>query len=369
MSTVSRIITKSFRTIQHDGPLTFMGKAARNVRIRTRRMLRPYHYENMRRWRELRHRFKGTRAFLIGNGPSLNVTPLHLLEGEYTMCFNRFNLMYERLSWRPSMYMNIDAVVVTDMAREIHDIIESVPFAFFPDIHNDGPNVRRHLGDAPNIYWIYPGFRGFYDDLPNYGLDGTVAFPAIQTLVYLGFDPIYLIGVDVNYRIHETAVAEGSAIRSQADDDPNHFDPRYFGAGRRYHQPDANIVDNIRRAFALCAEEAERRGVRIFNAGIGGRLESFPRLEFRSLFVGTRDEAWERQTLLAAAVKIRPITAQEFFESPLETQPTMGLADAAVFALRADHTLTWAPRLIATHVPLGPLPDGRTIFVRRAIPA
>ena len=358
-------VKKSAQVLREEGAGVFVERAARNLRIRGARFVSRYHWRNLRRWRELRDRFRGQRAFLIGNGPSLNVTPMHLLEGEHTLCFNRFNLMYERLRWRPTMYMNIDSAVVTDMAGEIHEIIKEVPFAFIPDVHNDGTRIREVVGDAPNIFWLYPGFRGFYDSLPHYGLGGTVAFAGIQTLVFLGFNPIYLIGADVSYRIHETAMVEGDAIRSQADDDPNHFDPRYFGSGRKYHQPDAVAIDKMRRAYALSAVEVTRRGVLVQNAGVGGRLESFERVSLRSLVPPSRDDSWEREAIISVARSVRPVTEADLFGCQVSASPSPALAMEPVFALDAADSLEWTPRFVVSHVPFGPLRDGRSIFVKR----
>ena len=39
--------------------------------------------------------YEGERLFLIGNGPSLEETPLEALESEYTMAMNRIDLIYE----------------------------------------------------------------------------------------------------------------------------------------------------------------------------------------------------------------------------------------------------------------------------------
>ena len=72
------------------------------------------------RWRTIRDLYKGQRAFIVGNGPSLNRTPLHLLKDEFTLCFNRFDLMFERLAWRPTMYMCIDDRVAEDMTSRIN---------------------------------------------------------------------------------------------------------------------------------------------------------------------------------------------------------------------------------------------------------
>lgn len=110
--------------------------------------------EKRARWRTIRDSYKGQRAFLIGNGPSLNRTPLHLLKGEVTLCFNRFDLMFERLGWRPTMYMCYDDRVAEDTASRINQIVPLVRFAFFPDIYPSGVDFRRFIEDAPNIFWL-----------------------------------------------------------------------------------------------------------------------------------------------------------------------------------------------------------------------
>jgi hypothetical protein len=365
---ISRILKRAAGALIAEDKTVFLGKTLRNLRVRGRRVTGLYHYRNVRRWRQLRNRFAGKRAFLVGNGPSLNVTPLHLLRGEHVLCFNRFSLMYERLPWRPTMYMNVDTAVVMDMAQEIPGVIEDVPYAFFPDFHTEGGNVRGLIGDLPNVYWMYPGFGGFYDDLPHYGLGATVAYTGLQVLAYLGFDPIYLVGVDMEYRRHTTARVEGSAIRSQADDDPNHFDPRYFGKGRLYHQPDDVVMDGIRRAFDRAATALAARRIAAKNATIGGSLAAFERVDFRSLFGPERDRSWEMAALEQVAERISGASPAGLSAAAVIEEPDDTLMARDVFSLGQEHAKAWIPRLIYTHIPLGPVSGGTTYFVSRRTP-
>jgi hypothetical protein len=174
-----------------------------------------------------------------------------------------------------------------------------------------------------------------------------------------------MIGVDVTYRIHETAVQDGTAIRSQADDDPNHFDARYFGAGRRYHQPDPIAIAKMRKAFAVAADAARERKISVINAGIGGQLELFPRVDFRSLFGANRGEQWERDALRSSASAVGLSIPDAAFTATPVSEPAAGLSSAGLFALMPQDTLRWAPKLTNTHIPFGPLHDGRSIFVPR----
>ena len=56
--------------------------------------------------------------------------------------------------------------------------------------------------------------------------------------MYLGFKEIYLLGVDMNYLNQKSVTKEDKRDWiAKDDDDPNHFDPRYFGKGKKYHRP------------------------------------------------------------------------------------------------------------------------------------
>jgi hypothetical protein len=295
------------------------------------------------------------------------VTPLHLLAGEHTICFNRFNLMYERLTWRPTMYMNVDGAVALDMAAEIPAIIKDVTYVFLPDVHSEGIPIRAAIGDLANVFWLYPDFKGFYDYLPRIGLGGTVAYAALQVLAFLEFNPIYLLGVDASYRIHTSVVDEGDTVRSRSDDDPNHFDPRYFGTGRRYHQPDDVAMAKMRAAFDDAARQTARRGIEVLNAGVGGRLTQFPRVMLRDV-ARERTSEWEFAELARAGSGIHPVTPQLLAACIVEAAPSESLVDRPLFALAADAAVQWVPRFIRTHVPLGPVADGRVFFLARRGP-
>ena len=82
----------------------------------------------------------------------------------------------------------------------------------------------------------------------------------------------------MNYKVHTTAkkINSASEIVSTKNDDPNHFDPRYFGKGKKYHQPEKHVLDNIfnslrfLRDYAINCEDFE-----IVNASIESKLDYF----------------------------------------------------------------------------------------------
>ena len=74
---------------------------------------------------------------------------------------------------------------------------------------------------------------------------GTVMYLNIQLAEYLGCNPIYLVGVDLSYQVSNSAIRNGAVLTS-TEDDENHFDPRYFGKGKRWHLPE---TDRMQHAF------------------------------------------------------------------------------------------------------------------------
>jgi hypothetical protein len=319
---------------------------------------------NTKKWESYENKFKGKRVFLIGNGPSLNETPMHLLENEFTMCFNRFYLMQERLNWHPSFYMCTDPLVVPDIHEDINNYIKNIDYSFFQKIH------KEYISEtAGNISWIveFNPFKFRYKlPLVSRG-DQTVAIFALQILMYLGFSEIYLIGVDQNYSLHTTAKEiKGRKIISQSDDDPNHFDPRYFGKGRKYHQPDKWMRDRMLEGFKKAKISADQNGIKIFNAGYGGMLEVFPRVNFKSLFNLNENK---ELILLANAIgnKIDINKLDRIFKDDLpdiEEFDNNNL-EIEIFTLNLNSSLEKIKDFAFTHIPFGPYCN-RHLFILRS---
>jgi hypothetical protein len=364
---MNKYIARFKQEIDKEGFSSAVKKTIKNSSIRVKRKLT----ENKRsaeNWKQLKGKFAGKRVFLVGNGPSLNKTPLYLLQNEYTMCFNRFNVMFERLGWTPKFYMCADPLVANDMADEINQIVPQVEIAFFPDIHTHGLDFRTFINDKENVQWMSPDFKGFYFDLPKVALGGTVAYPALQVLTYLGFSELYLIGVDMNYQIHKTVKEiQGTDVASTKDDDPNHFDPRYFGKNRKYHQPVQAIMDNMLGSLDYAAQQIKANSnTNVVNAGIGSMVESFPKIDFNSLFNYTDQEAFE--LLSKPFVEYLPV---KNYEELLEKVPLIKSkeeipAGADYFILEQELGVNVIKELIFDYIPFGPY-KGVYLFISRKV--
>lgn len=239
----------------------------------------------------LKNKYKGKRIFILGNGPSLNRTSLEFLKNEYTFGVNRIYLLDDKVSWKPSFYTANDWRVVPDIALEINGLTGSTFFfeESFRGILREGSDTYfyRHSAADPN----HPNERIFGHEATR-GIRGagSVVGTAVQLAAYMGFDPIYLIGCDLGYKVLETVEQTGEDkfgngvklfLTSTKDDDPNHFDTRYFGKGQRWHDP------NVKRMISgheQCKAGIEAKGGHIYNATVGGELEVYPRVKFDSLF-------------------------------------------------------------------------------------
>ncbi|ACD90931.1 hypothetical protein Clim_1898 [Chlorobium limicola DSM 245] len=226
------------------------------------------------------------RVFVIGNGPSLNITPLHLLDQEQTICFNRFTLFLDRIQWNPTMYMIMDGLVGKDIIEDIKTMVDRTQVSFVPAfVPKYRVNFKKHI-KSEKVRWVYQrGKKIELADPPYVNVSNSVAVTALRILIKLGFKEIYLIGMDMNYQIHKTAsTLKNNDIQSVKNDDPNHFDPRYFGKGKKYHQPNEEVVQRIFNSLTEIGTLADKYGSQIRNATLGGMLEVFPRIDLRSLF-------------------------------------------------------------------------------------
>jgi Protein of unknown function DUF115 len=246
--------------------------------------------KDVERLSTLHNKFSGQRIFIMGNGPSLNKTPLDLLKNEYVFGLNRVSLLFERLSWRPTFFTAFDVRVVPDNAEEFSSL--DIPYKFF------SARYKELMGEKSNHYWhhtkgFYEGFESSFEPTVIYsgfGGGGTIAVIAIELAFFMGFREIYLIGTDVSYTVPTTVRQSGADIfgngiklelESTRDDDANHFDPRYFGRGKKWHNPN---VQDMKIGFARAASYIEDRGGALINATVGGELNEIPRVEFESLF-------------------------------------------------------------------------------------
>lgn len=223
--------------------------------------------------------FDGETAFLIGNGPSLNLhsrQEFQQLATRVTFGSNAIYLNYQLMGFLPTFFMVEDTLVAEDRAKDIISL--RGPTKIF------GEHLRYCLGADRQAVWANIHFRyDRYPNFPNWGDDwdsgfwvgGTVSYLHMQLAAFLGVQTLVLVGFDHEYHVPDGTALDGNTYTSQSED-PNHFNPDYFGPGKRWHRPQ---LDRMELAYERAKIEFENRGRRILNATIGGGLNVFDRTD------------------------------------------------------------------------------------------
>lgn len=236
-------------------------------------------------------KYQGKRAFLIGNGPSLARTPFDQLQGEYTFAMNRIALLYDKVNWRPSFFVCTTTNIARPEWREdiLRTISLGIPSFCWNNLNEYIPphsNVidincthgKEVVSYAPDEWWSY-------DVSQRVCKFGTSLLVALQIAVYMGFNPIYLLGCDLGFETNGNKLTLNILISNVlrrltgqqriSSPDPNHFDPSYGTPGCAPETLNINML----AAHNLALRATERIGVKIFNATLGGELEISPRVE------------------------------------------------------------------------------------------
>ena len=357
-------LKKARNIMQNDGLGVFINRTINYSMVRFKRLYKSKDAQHISRFKQLKNKYKGKRVFLLGNGPSLNQTPLHLLENEYKMCCNRFNLFYDRINWKPDFYIATDDLLIKDIYTEINtDIIPEINACFFPDIHPSNVEIKNTLiKSQSNVFWLNTDRPGFTLDLPYCGINKTVINPGLQILSYLGFSEIYLLGMDLTFSNQNVEKHNSRNWTATKDDDPNHFDPRYFGKGYSYHNPTENeIVQTFKEAKIFF----DANQIKIYNSTIGGKLEVFPRADIHSLFNLNEKE---EMMLFLKQFNIDNYKSNNLIDYFSESEKISSIEDwnenKNYVVCDTNIAIKLLPKVIEDFIPYGPV-LGQYLFIKR----
>lgn len=217
-----------------------------------------------------------SRAFIVGNGPSLNRTNLELLKNEISFGVNGIAKIYDKTNWRPTHYVRAEEAstgadpkaYTKDMQIHFDLGCEIWANEFFTwdakHIQKSGQYRQIRACSHYNIHFDNPDCPPLYH-LPRLCTFGSSVNVAIQiALEKLKVDTVYLVGCDMGYK-------EGTA---------NHFDPEYtktVGELRNARYTELDIL----AAHMIAARTFPNK---IFNATVGGVLEVYDRVKLEELF-------------------------------------------------------------------------------------
>jgi hypothetical protein len=213
-------------------------------------------------------RHTGERCFLVGNGPSLSKLDLSKLEGELAFTVNRGYLAAKLGLPKTPYYVITDPLTYAPYAREVRHAQVGTRFyradvcdlPEYRDAADRESAVRVPFHRAPTMddgYFAEDAttgvFRGF-----------TVLLDAAQLAFMMGCREVYVIGCDLDYHQADTHVYGTGPIEQQ----------------RLTVMP----IPKVLKAMAVAADAFARHGRVFANAGVGGRLDTIPRIDYATLF-------------------------------------------------------------------------------------
>jgi hypothetical protein len=233
--------------------------------------LHPWRRESIRKLKALKDIHRGERCVIIGNGPSLNQTDVSKIKNEFTFGLNRIYLAFEEWGFETSFLLSVNDLVIEQCAQDFRALRMPCFFTW---------RARKHIQPQDNFHFLYTTYTGpkFAKDVSGRVWEGaTVTYTALQLAYHMGFSTVVLIGVDHSFaskgKPNETVVSQG--------DDPNHFNPKYFGKGFRWQLPD---LETSEIAYKMARQAFEADGREVLDATVGGKLQVFRKVDFDEFF-------------------------------------------------------------------------------------
>jgi hypothetical protein len=227
---------------------------------------------------QFKGKHKGKRCFIIGNGPSLLASDLDRLKDEITFATNKIYLMFDKTKWRPSYYICLDTEVFEPTQNQISKYIECPAFCPIHTIlyldNLDLTNFFYFCLDSSAF--LRPDMKATFSEemfISQWG--GTVSYNCMQFAAYMGFNEIYLLGMDNTFM---RGVKLNGEIEPGNSPDKNHFAKEYTSACYW-----TSKIDAVDAAYKTAREYCEQHNIKIRNATRGGALEIFERVDFDSL--------------------------------------------------------------------------------------
>lgn len=213
----------------------------------------------------LKDAHKGKPMIIVGNGPSLNKTPLDEFPGIASIGMNKIDLLFKRVKWRPSYIVCTNGIVVKQHRDVFAD--SDIPVLLSSKNKRSMPKKTKKVS-----YFLSNISRDFSPDFSEgVGSAATVTYTALQLAYYMGANPVIIFGVDHSFKY------EGKAndIAKREGADVNHFDPNYFKSGSYWGVPNLDLSEKAYLASRIAFEEDGRK---VYDATIGGKLEIFEKI-------------------------------------------------------------------------------------------
>lgn len=260
MTALKKILKPIYRSWRVQLPIQAVQRCYRRIYLAT-------HKRRFSELKQFKDCHRGKRCFVIATGPSLTLEDLNLLKGEICFGMNSIYKFFSHTDWRPDYYAICDETMYQKVKDEIDKI--HLKCVFSPDTSAWNCATMHKLPCIPSSIALTDEERRHYkkwmikhmsDDISEIVYTGTsVVYVILQICFYMGFDEIYLLGADCSNFGHHSQIAR------YKDED------KISGC-------EGDTVLGIMADYQMIKEAGDAKGIKVYNATRGGKLELFPRV-------------------------------------------------------------------------------------------
>jgi len=234
-----------------------------------------------------KNKHKNQRAFVIVNGPSLANQNIELLKDDITFVVSGFFKHKVIDTWQPTYYSILDKSFFDNsndsmiFFKQLNGKIRESVF-FIPLFRGYSSNSKNNL--LPKDKTFYIASSGNPDD--NVDLTSVVqSFQSVSSFalaqaIYMGCNPIYLLGFDHDYLANQGPdkhFYQGATI-------PNKESTYKTAISKMYPYDDIMATcHKLWQNYRQLNKAANKKGIKIYNATKGGYLDVFERIEYESI--------------------------------------------------------------------------------------
>ncbi|QUS59973.1 6-hydroxymethylpterin diphosphokinase MptE-like protein [Synechocystis sp. PCC 7338] len=240
-----------------------------------------WYFKYSKKLKQFKDIHKGEDCFIIGNGPSLNKMDLTPLRNYHTFGLNKIYLLFDKVDLNLSYHVAVNPLVIEQSISQFSTLQCPSFLSYIPSY--------KLFARSQSTYLIYTnGGHGFqYNIADSIFEGGTVTYVAIQIAFFMGFNRVFLIGVDHNFKYkgnpNELQLLEG--------EDSNHFSPNYF-CDQKWNLPD---LEGSELSYQFAEFVYTRSNRRIFDATKNGKLNIFQKIDYeQALNLASKKIIFER---------------------------------------------------------------------------
>jgi hypothetical protein len=233
------------------------------------------------------NKHKNKRAFVIVNGPSLTNQNIQILKDDITFVVSGFFKHKVIDTWQPTYYSILDKSFFDNsndsllFFKQLNEKIKESIF-FIPLFRGYKSNIKNNLLPKDKTFYIASS------GLPDDNIDLTKIVQSFQSVssfalaqaIYMGCNPIYLLGFDHDYLANQGPdkhFYQGATI-------PNKESTYKTAISKMYPYDDIMATcHKLWQNYRHLNVAANKRGIKIYNATKGGYLDVFERIEYESI--------------------------------------------------------------------------------------